>query len=170
MRLLVALCVWVVIVGGLALYMNVQETTHAGPAVVEQRAAGTFTLEITPSFTAEPDPFALLLDEKIKPPALVVKLNGTEVVRKTDRVGAGKPLRVEAIAGMVTGANEFYVEASPPADQIGRASAVRVRVLRDDEPIAERTLWSEPGMRIATTFQLTIQAGASPRRHETHDH
>ena len=46
---------------------------------------------------------------------------------------------------MVAGQNEFFVQAAPQDTTTARARAVRVRILRDGNPLADETLWSEPG-------------------------
>lgn len=158
MRPLLAACIWIVLVGGLALYMGTQQAAPTPREFAPQEAGGVFALEVTTSFAAEPDPFALRLDDAQQAAAVLVRLNGKDVLRRTGRLDSGTPLRVEPIAGIVTGRNEFYVEANPPTDQPTQAHAVRVRVLRDGESVAERTLWSENGARIAATFELSVDA------------
>ena len=125
---------------------------------------------VTTSFAVEPDPFALQSDAGEKPHALLVKLNGREILKRTESFPGGTPVQTDHVEGIVEGLNELYVEANPPLDQAGRSHAVRVRVLRDGRPVLERSFWSEPGARIATTFALSVEKTDRAKREENHDH
>ena len=43
------------------------------------------------------------------------------------------------------GVNSFFVRCTPSASEGDVARALRLRVLRDGDPIADSTLWSAPG-------------------------
>jgi hypothetical protein len=111
-------------------------------AAFEPTAAGIFTVEVTLTFAAGPDPFALDLDDA---PALVVSFRGRDLLRRTEEIPAGQPIRIESVEGLVAGANEFYVAATPTAQDAAVARAIRVRILRDGATVAEQSLWSAPG-------------------------
>jgi hypothetical protein len=143
---------------------------EAGQAAVTYRfheATGVFSLEVVTTFAVEPDPFALTVAGN-QPSALLVRVNGKDVIRKTDRLEPGAPLRVESVAGIVDGKNEFYLEANPPVASTAQYNAVRMRVLRDGQVLGERSSWSESGARIADTFALAV--AAEPRKEHAHDH
>ena len=170
MRVLLAGCIWVVLVGGLALYMHGERAPEPTSVVATQSARGAFALELTASFSAEPDPFALVLDDGPPPAAARVRCNGTDVLRVTGRLAPGQPLRVQPVPGLVVGANEFYVEAYPSLDRAGQAHAVRVRLLRDDQTIAEHTLWSDPGLPVCATFRIDIPRAPVHRQEHADGH
>lgn len=159
MRPLIAVLIWVVLVGGLLLYVRSRDAVDTAPSFRLVPAQGTYSVEITTTFTAEPDPFALRVEDEEKPSALSLKLNGKEVLRLTDRVDAGSPIRVEPLRGLVEGSNELYLEANPPAGEAGRSHAVRVRVLRDGIPLSDRSFWSGQGSKIATTLRVNLTPG-----------
>lgn len=166
MRILLTAAIWVAFAGGVALFTARRDAR--GPVVSFERgpAKGVFAVEVTASFAASPDPFALDTGD-VKAAGLVVRVNGVEAIRSAT-VEPGVALRAEPVAAVVEGKNELFVEASPPQDQLSRRHAVRVRVLRDGEPVAERTFWSEPGSPVAAAFPLDVPA--APREEDAHDH
>ena len=167
-RIGLVIAIWMVFVGGLGLYMRQRDAgASEGPTVIRlETAAGQYAVEVTPSFAAAPDPFALQIDEQDAGAALVVRLGEREILRVTDHVEGGKPLRIEDVEGVVVGMNEVLVEASPPTDQADRRHFVLLRVLRDEAAIAERTFWSEGGAKVAGSLRFEIAAGDREGAHE----
>lgn len=170
MRVLLALAVWIVTLGGVGLF--VRSYQPAGPAVAlaaRRPAAGVYALELTTSFSAQRDPFTLAPeDSDTQPPAVLVKLAGQELLRRTEDLPAGQAVVVPA-PGLVVGENEFYLEARPPIDQSHQAHALRVRILRDGQPVAEKTFWSQPPLPLIATFPLDIPP-QEPGHTQPHDH
>lgn len=164
-RILLVIVIWIVFVGGLAVYMRHREASAVGgpKTIVLKAAAGNYTLEVTPTFSAAPDPFALQVDEAKPAAALVVRLDTTELLRLSDTVEKGKTLRVEKIQGLVEGENEIFLQASPPTGE-GR-SFVQLRLLRDETPVAEEVFWSEGGLQVTGSLRYTIRPDTS----EDHD-
>jgi hypothetical protein len=142
MRPLLALVVVGVILGGLQLYMMFRPQSRRGAFRPEVTAAGRFDVEVTLTFDAGPDAFAL---DTTSAPSLLVQLRGRDVLRRTEPIGAGSQIVAESVAGIVVGANEFFVQATPQDTTALAARAVRVRVLRDGHPLSDASLWSEPG-------------------------
>jgi hypothetical protein len=150
-----AVIIWVLLIGGLTVYMQSRDTAAVGVTYKLHSAEGIFALQITTTFAVEPDPFALRTGQN-EASALLVKLNGNEILRRTDRVQAGTPIRLEPVPGLIDGRNEFYLEANPPVGLANLSYAVRVQLFRDEQLIADRSLWSEPGSRIASAFQVSV--------------
>lgn len=169
MRVFLAAIIWVVLVGGLALYMQSRTVVEPAATWHAEEASGAYALEVTPSFSAEPDPFALDSDAG-GASALRVRLNGEDVLVLTETVEGGRPQRVESLKGVVIGSNEFYVEANPPLDFGDRACAVRVRLFEGDVPLADETLWSDAGIRIASTFTVNVTAHENETEDDGHGH
>jgi hypothetical protein len=167
MRLVVAAVVWMAMVGGLALFMNHRVAVAPAQRLDLREAAGVFRLEVTPSFEAQPDPFALVTEEGGRPAALRVLLNGAEVVRLDETVAGGGAVVVEPVPGLTEGRNEFFVEANPPVEHADKSHAVRVRLSRDGKPLADQTFWSEPGIRLTASFEtnLTLEQTDEEDRH-----
>jgi hypothetical protein len=158
MRPFIAIAIWIALVGGLGLYMSTRPVPEELPAYERSQAEGAFSLEITTSFTAAPDPFALRTEEAPEATSLIIQLNGKEVFRSTGRLDAGRTIEMKPLRGLVIGENEFYIEANPTLEQAMHAHALRIRLLRGAETLAERTFWSGEGVRLATVFSVTIQA------------
>lgn len=161
MRILTSMLIWVVLVGGMALYMKQRTTVEAVAGYRPEAAPGVFRLEATLSFTAAPDPFALDPGDDNGLVVLRVRVNGVEAISQRESVAAGSILSIEPAPGLIAGMNEFYVEASPPIEESDRPHAVRVRVFRNGDALAEHTLWSAPGGRIAGVFDLELPGLAS---------
>ena len=168
MRFLLTAAIWIVFAGSVALFTTRRDARGPVMSYARGPAKGVFAVEVTASFSAEPDPFALDTG-KAKPAGLVVRVNGVEAIRAAN-VRPGEALRAEPVKAVLEGKNELFIEASPPQDQINRSHAIRVRILRDGEPVAERTFWSEPGTPIATAFPLEVPATAAPAKDEHDDH
>ncbi len=169
LRILMALAVWALLMGGVGLYMERREMTGTAPEYIRPEAPGVYALEVTTSFVVEPDPFAVQLDESQAPAALVLRMGKQELIRRAEKLEAGEGVKVERVEGLVVGRNEFFIEANPPTEQIQRAHAVRVRITRDGAPVADRTFWTEPGAKLAAAFELEIVAGEGKNvEHERH--
>lgn len=152
MRILLAILICTVFVGGTALYLQQRARNKGANKFVRKKAVDVYAVEITATLRVEPDAFSL---EKF---SMLLKLDGKPLLERKDRVEPGTVLRIEPVLGIVVGENEFFFEANPPDDQINQAHAVRIRIFRDGECIAEHSLWSDPGTKLATTFRLKVAA------------
>jgi hypothetical protein len=156
MRPLLALIVAGAILGGLQLYMRTRPQPAGRQAgVAEHMAEGHFSVELTLTFDAGPDAFAVDLADAA---ALLVRLRGREILRRSEAIAAGQQLRVDDVAGVVSGHNEFYVQATPRDAVAAVSRAVRVRILRDGHPIADQTLWAEPGEVVQGAIVVDVPA------------
>ncbi len=155
MRIMFAMLINIVFIGGLALYMSHRDkyaAVNAAP-LKTYTAKKKYRLEITPAFALQPDPFAFRKDSAEKPVLLSVKMGTEEVLRLTQPNQPGKPVFAN-ISGLNMGDNELYIEASPPQDDI--CHALRVRILENSRPIADTTFWAEPGSLISDSFYFHI--------------
>ena len=157
MRIIVVIIVWVVIVGGLSLFMSSQDKSAGESSFTIHDAEDTYSLEIVTTFAVETDPFALQTDDTDKPVALLVKVNGETVLKIEEDMESGESIVVDDISGLIVGRNEFYIEANPPLELSNVSHAIRLRVLKEQEILAEKSLWSEPGLKIADTLVLEIK-------------
>jgi hypothetical protein len=130
--------------------------------VEEAAAAGVFSAEITLTFDAAPDEFAL------EPIALVFKQQDRVLLERTEKVAAGEPIVIDHLPGIIAGRNEFYFECIPsPADQ-PLARAVRVRLLRDGAEVADATLWAPAGQ--TPRGRITLDVPAAQASKDPHEH
>jgi len=172
LRLIAAAAISTIILGGLTLFMERRERLSGeGTAVAQTTAAtGKFSVDLTLSFTAAAaDPFAVAAEVGGRQPVLKVQLNGQQLLSATTAPPAGELIQIADPRGIVVGKNEFLVEADPPLDEANRAHAVRLRVLRDGAPIAEQTVWSEPGARLVARFEVVVPAAVKAAAEGRHD-
>ncbi len=150
-RIVAAILVWVIVVGGTWLYLRLHDDRAQARlgSVPETEVVEGYRVELVTTFSAEPDPFALQLDDAAAPTALLVRLNGAEVLRRADDVAAGESIAMDPLGPVLAGNNELYVEASPPGDVAGLSHALRVRVYHGYRTIADTTLWNEPGASLS---------------------
>lgn len=167
-RIFAAIGVWILFLGGPLLYMQQRTAQEAASDYVQQEALGILSVTLTPSFEPQPDPFALQIDNAA---AVRLTLNGQEILHQTKPSAPGNPIVIENASGLVEGKNEFYLEAYPPLDSAMHSHAIRLQVLRDGEPIADRTFWSAPGNPIAETFLVEIaHAEKTEEAGDSHGH
>lgn len=168
-RILLAGAVWVAFAGGVAAYMHLRHAPE-GPrkAMADQpRAADrAYALELTLTFDAQPDPFALDAGGGDVPPVVSVRLNGVVVAALTETGGPGIPWHKDQIPGVAAGANELLIEASPPMGGPGARHAARIRLLTEGQPVADATFWSEAGAKITGTLPFEIRQAEE----DGHDH
>ncbi len=154
MRVLAVCIIALLIFGTLAAYQRFVETLpkpnlqqYARPT-----AEGKFFLEVTLTFPAEVDAFAT--DQEA---AVLVRMAGHDVIRSEAPVAAGETLQANDVQGIVAGRNAFFVRAVPAESSSQVPNAVRVKILRDGELIAENSLWSESGSIVAGEVIIQVE-------------
>lgn len=156
MRFLLVVTIWLVIVGGLWSYISHrdekrQQVTAKPP--VDLSVEGQFTLEVTPTFSIEADPFALTTSEGSNLP-LEVKLNGEAINIDVPQVLRGQTIRHESLTGMLAGHNQIYVAASPPLAENTLEHGIRVKLYEDTTLLVDQTVWAEQGALVAGTVSF----------------
>ena len=158
MRPLLAIILTVAVIGGLNLYMRHRGRQWvASPLTVENFAPGIYALDLTFTFRAQRDAFALKDD-----PIVRVKFRGADVLLANKPVDAGEILHVEPIENIVTGhdeasgVNEFYYEILTGDTDTAIARCVRLRVFRDGQIMADQSAWSDPGEPVRGTLRLAV--------------
>ena len=168
MRFIFSLLIWLIIVGGLWAYTSYRDSAIPPAAstvpLVDHTVDERVTIELTPTFDLEEDPFALRTEDQ--PSASIeLKLNGRPVALPKEPVRHGMALRMDGIAGLLTGHNEVFVQASPPLAESGLEHGVRVKILTTHGVIGDRTVWSSGGALVSGSFGFTYQPG----KEEAHD-
>lgn len=168
-RIPFVILVWALLLGGMTFYMRHRDGRRramaAPTARTADRAEGTFSVEVTPTFPVEADPFALRTDADRGDAGLVVLLNGRDLLRRSDGGEPGEVIRLDGVAGFAVGANEVRVEAYPPEEPGDRRHFVQVRVLRNGAPLADDTFWSEGGAAVTGSLGVEVPSGAE----DSHD-
>jgi hypothetical protein len=165
MRFIAIIIIWVVLIGGLKLFLGHRQALVPLQSQIRNQVTGDYRLDLTSTFTAQEDPFALNVDQTESTSAVVIQLGGQDIFPKNKTIEAGKVLNVRDLPDLVLGRNEFYIEVNPPTDQAQKAQAVRLRFFQGDQLMQQKSFWSEPGERLAGTFTVTIAEA-----HENHDH
>ena len=168
MRFILVALIWLVLIGGLSFYIQQRDARippRAEAQVSLQAVSGNYALELTPTFGAAPDPFALQVEGEA-PATLLVRLDGQPVYRSEAPLVRGETLRIAPLEGLVAGRNELYVEATPAFDEAHLSHALRVRLLRDGIELLDQTLWGEAGRKVSGSVAFTLAAPAE----EAHDH
>lgn len=168
MRIALTALIWLIMVGGLSLYIQ-QRDSRLPPAIqvpiTEAAPREDYALEITPTFSPETDPFALQGDPSASA-SLVVRLGERELFRGGKALPAGKTIAVKPLDGLLVGHNELYLQASPPASEALLDHAVRVRLLQGARVVFDQTLWGASGATVAGTIPFNLEKRAEAE----HDH
>ena len=174
MRPLAVILVWVVILGGLAVYMNTRDYLNPRTEHVYeiQPAPGEFILEVTPTFDVQGgvDDFSL---DATSQPAFVVSLGGEDIITHEQSARAGIPIALKWDTDrtpLEVGKNEFHIEMTTPADEIDVAHGVRLRLLRDGAEVAASTLWAEPGLPVKGILPIQLDDSPATEHDDSHNH
>ena len=172
MRVVTAIAIWIVILGSLFSFQHhrrsLQVSQAAAPPPVKALASAVYSLAVTPTFKAEPDPFALNTDTTEASAALLVRMTGKDLLRITDQVESGKTLTIKTLPDIREGLNEVYVEGSPPTAQGQQRHAILVELFRDDVSIQEASFWSVPGGKV--TGVLRFEVAEDEQKEPDHAH
>lgn len=166
MRFFLVAAIWLVLVGGLALYTYQRDRMqHAVVAAepVREAQGESLTLELTPSFTTSADPYAL--EGRDAKATVLVRAADRELFASDNPIPAGVTRTVHPVQGLVLGLNEIYVRAVPPQGE-AKDHALRVKLLRGGEVLLDRTLWGEKGAVVAGSipFELKESGGGVHER------
>lgn len=162
MRFVLTTLIWVVIVGGLSLYIHQRDNrivTRSESKIDMGLAANEYMLEITPTFGTEIDPFALV-EEGQSPATLIVRLGGSNIHHSAQPLARGETLRIGPVEGLIVGMNELYVQASPPLEEAHINHALRLRLLHNNVLEVDQTLWSEAGGKVSGTVSFVLEQAA----------
>ena len=130
MRPLLAALILGALLGGLKLYMAVRPSREvSAPPKLLPTAAGRFAIDVTLSFAAGPDPYALESDNA---PSLLVLFRGQEIIRETTILEPGAIVRRDDLGSVAVGANEFFLRATPQdSNSLARARFDCVSIAMD---------------------------------------
>jgi len=141
MRPLYALLLTIGLIGGMAAYIQFAKSVNRPPTKFDvEFATGKFEVEIERTFAAVPF-------EAAKVKAIEVQLKQLPVFERSNAVPAGEAIRFSIDEGVENGENELIVTANREFLSEGLA-AIKVRVLRDDIPVAEKTITGAPNMEM----------------------
>lgn len=167
MRFILTAVIWLVILGGLWSYTRQRAAAEAvvsfdNPGVEEVKA--TYSLLLTPTFSLEPDPFALTSGDT-GGAAVALRVNGVELPLAEESLQRGQTWTMQEVTGLVQGDNEIFIQASPPLAESGLEHGIRIRLLKSGVATVDSTVWSEQGSLVTGSVHFELE----PTRHE-HDH
>lgn len=145
---------------------------------VQEQAVGKFEIEVTLTFTAQPDwgdyenrSFYILASRRAG------DKSDRAIVSYKKPIPPGEPLLFNVEGSVVQGTNQFDVFAgvgdeelsATAADAFGaydeepaetasfsQQRAMRIRILKDGAPLSDTTLWSQPGQPIRDSITLVV--------------
>lgn len=164
MRPLLAIILSAVVLLGVQSYLRFADSLRHRHAAQEHVviAPGKYSADITLTFPAEADSFGL------DGTSLVFHQQGKDLLKREGLVPAGEPLQIETLPDVVVGKNAFYFSTTPKESEQSAAKAVRVRIFRDGQPIAEQTFWSEPGL--VPRGEIIVDVPGPATITSSHDH
>ena len=130
-----------------------------------KKIQGEYSLEITPTFSIEDDPFALQSDTQ-KTDTVELRVNGQLVQLPDEVISRGKVITSDIIPELSIGFNEFFISASPPISETDLDHGIRLRLLEGENIIVDETLWATKGARVSGTVSFKI----SIEKDHDHDH
>ena len=159
MRLLLSVLIWIFFVGGLWFYINqrdlMQSNASYNPKQMIRQADKHVTLLLTPTFSAEKDPFALTFDNQ-ESQGIIVRVNGERVDTKSLSLKSGVPVQISELNNILAGRNELYMEVSPPVQDSHIAQAIRVELSDEKRILLDETIWSKGGALLTGSFLFEI--------------
>jgi len=168
MRFFFCALIWLVIVGGLWSYTGFRDAgLSKTPPVARavQQVVGHFSLEITPTFSIEKDPFALQTDHQA-PASFEVRLNGERLDVPQEGIKRGEVIKIPALSRLLVGFNEIYVKGSPPVAESSLSHGLRVVLTDRGHLVVDRTIWGGDGTLVSGTINFKF----SPVEEGGHDH
>ncbi|WP_136796317.1 hypothetical protein [Desulfosediminicola ganghwensis] len=172
MRFVLTAVIWIVIVGGLWGYTRQRLQAEAGIERIQPQLVQVtqkFDLILTPTFSVEPDPFALQVTDELAV-TMDLRINGQQVAIAADSLQRGVPLVIEDVRGLVEGQNEIYVQASPPLSESEKSHAVRVQLRRASSSLMDNTIWASQGARVLGTVNFVLTARGDSGTGEADEH
>ena len=160
MRLLLAGVIWIVFVGGVALYTSKSAKQQVNKVLVPpvQETSRPSNCRVWTSFSASPDPFALGGDTESQ--VLRVTLNGKSILVRKGSLDGSSVQESQISTGLKFGQNELFIETSPPYAEHDRAHAARLQLESNGRVLVDRTFWSVGGTPIVTSITFEFKGGA----------
>lgn len=157
MRFLLCLVIWIVFVGGLYAYTEKRDRTSAPErvaAAVAEQEQEHISIELTPTFSVEDDPFALKTEEQTGP--FELRLNGRAIETSDLAISRGQTLLIADQGVTLADHNEVYIKASPPVSESNLTHGIRLRLLDRERILADQTVWSSGGGLVSGTISFSL--------------
>jgi len=160
-RPIYAILISIGLIAGVYYYIQFSDSVRREPPELQiDYAQGEYTIEIVQSFDCTGDP--IFESESLK-----VMFKGETIFANSDPIPKDEATLITNVQGVEAGENEIFVSANmeAPTDGLG---AMKVTVKRNDTPVAEKLLTSEPGLSaVSGAVVFTIEDSED---HDEHDH
>ncbi|THB75821.1 MAG: hypothetical protein D6B25_10975 [Desulfobulbaceae bacterium] len=169
MRFVLVGLIWLVIVGGLWFYVQNRDARLGkleSTQVVDLRVDRSFSLQITSTFSSEPDPFALSTGDNSGERNLLIKLNGSMLELPPGDLSRGQTVTLTDIQGVLQGNNELFVKASPPVSESMLNHGIRLQLFEGLTGIVDQTVWGDGGALVSGSVSFSYQ----DQEGDQHDH
>lgn len=157
MRFLLCIIIWVVFVGGLYLYVEQRDrsfVTESVAVAAVEKSKQRISIELTPTFSVEDDPFALQTEAKKAPFDLSV--NGIAVDIADLPINRGQTLFIRDLEVELGDHNEVFIKASPPVAESHMTHGIRLRLLGGDRVLVDQTIWSSGGGLVSGSVAFAL--------------
>ncbi len=156
MRFLLCLAIWIMFVGGLYAYTEQRDRTvpERVAAPVAEQSQERISIELTPTFSVEDDPFALRTEQQAGP--FELRLNGRAVETGDLAISRGQTLLISDLDLTLGDHNEVYIKASPPLSESNMTHGIRLRLLDHERILADQTVWSSGGGLVSGTVPFSL--------------
>lgn len=161
MRLILALVITLGLLGGVFGYVRFADSVRRTAVEIEiDYATGDYSIEVQTTFACQSDP--ILETESLK-----VMFKGEPVYSSDQRILANEVTLIPSLPGVESGENEIFVTAHMDPGVRG-LQAMKVSIKRNDIPVAEKVLISEPGLGTVAgpvTFNIAGAKNSPPPTH-----
>lgn len=174
MRIFLTLVIAIVALGGTQLYTQFANSVHQQSRPYQAEITGErFSLELIRTFTAIPSDRGAIDSSTdrgrsdFEQASILILFKGEPIMFRQDEVAAAERLVVERIPNVEIGENEIFVKArvSPPA--VGDLAAMQIRVLAENQIVAESVFTSYPGSPWVYGT-VTFNAGSTSQTDNSH--
>jgi len=161
MRPALALLITLGLLGGVFGYVRFADSVRQSAVEIEiDYAEGQYSIEIQTTFDCVADPI-------LETEALKVLFKGEPVFTRSESISADETIEFQPLEGVESGENEIFVSANMQSPTSG-LGALKVTVKRNDIPVVEKLLTTQPGL---ATVSGPVEFEIAPvNESQEHDH
>ena len=171
MRVVFAVLLSLVLLFGAHFYTRFADSVRRQPKEIEvQFDDAAWNVQIERTFDCVPDPDYGNVE------SLVIQLKGVDVFRSKELIPASQLVSIGSVEGIEVGDNEIFLQANlAKLDDLDfdseRSNAMRVKLLRGKELVADETHWVSPGATsISQSIFFDVAQTYGDENHDDHDH
>ncbi len=118
----------------------------------------SYRIELTTTFDAVDDPFALRSSDVAKSARLILRYSGSDLLRRESDLHRGDSILTEPI-DLPGEEVELFVQATPSPQEALKACGLRVRLILEDGAVChDQTVWTDGGgLSLAATINVSLK-------------